>query len=148
MTTLAVQAVNNTRHSVTDPDIKFVGREENGGIVPTENAYFSTLNPSQHCIGVGPEKYDADVVVADIEGNWLVNQWTSEGVIIEGVAQNVLMQQNRPGNTSGRRIGYHFAKIGLPADAFAPLFSTLSSKYDGVTSQVTSTKGYYWMNVS
>lgn len=155
-TILFVQQVTNTRRSVMDANMEYVGRDETGTIVPTEKAYVSTLDPSTYCIGIGPEKYDvtgspryyADVVVADINGNWLANQWTSEGIIIEGVAQNVLMQQNRPGNTSGRRIGHHFARIGLPAYAFGPVFNTLGSKYEGCMSQVTSTKGYYWLNAS
>jgi len=58
------------------------------------------------------------------------------------------MQANRPGNTSGRRIGQHFARIGLPAHAFGPLFNTLGRKFDGCLSQVTPTRGYYWMNAS
>ncbi len=58
------------------------------------------------------------------------------------------MQANRPGNTSGRRIGQHFARIGLPAHAFGPLLNTLGRKFDGCLSQVTPTRGYYWMNAS
>lgn len=139
-----------------DPDQKYVGRDANGSIVPTEEAYASSLDPSMYCIGTGPEKYDvtgspryySDVVVADINGQWLINQWTSEGVVIEGVAQNVLMQQNRTGNQSGRRIGYHFARIGLPKMAFGPLFYTLASNFPGVIAQVSPTDGYYWMNAS
>lgn len=154
---LTVAPVNNTRRSVMDPEMEYVGRDpDNGSIVPTEKAYVSTLDPSMYCIGIGPEKYDttgspryySDVVVADIGGRWLVNQWTSEGVVLEGVAPNVLMQANRPGNTSGRRIGQHFARIGLPAHAFGPLFNTLAMKFEGCTSQVTPTRGYYWMNAS
>ncbi|XP_044715185.1 uncharacterized protein HRG_11162 [Hirsutella rhossiliensis] len=156
MVILPVQPVNNTRRSVMDPDMKFVGRDESGTIVPTENAYLSSLDPTRYCIGIGPEKYDttgspryyADVVVADMSGEWLVNQWTSEGIIVEGVAQNVMMQKSRVGNTSGRRIGFHFARIGLPAYAFGPLFNTLGKKFDGCLSQVTATTGYYWMNAS
>ncbi len=153
---LQTMPVTNTRRSVMDPEMEFVGRDANGSIVPTEKAYLSSLDPSRYCIGLGPEKFDttgspryyADVVVADINGEWLVNQWTSEGVVIEGVAPAVLMQANRPGNTSGRRIGIHFARIGLPAHAFGPLFNTLGQKFPGCLSQVTSTDGYYWMNAS
>ncbi|KAH8156705.1 hypothetical protein CIB48_g11546 [Xylaria polymorpha] len=155
-TTLKVMPVMDTRRSVMDPKQEFVGRDSNGSIVPTELAYVSTLTPEHYCIGTGPEKFDttgspryyADVVVADINGNWLVNQWTSEGVVIEGVAQNILMQTNRVGNTSGRRIGHHFARIGLPKFAFGPLFTTLNTNFGGTLSQISQTNGYYWMNAS
>ncbi|KAF4460193.1 hypothetical protein FALBO_13034 [Fusarium albosuccineum] len=155
-TELMVRPVNNTRVSVMDDAMEFVGRDEMGTLVPTERAYASSLAPSEYLIGIGPEKFDvtgsprfyADVVLADINGTWLSNQWTSEGVVIEGLAANVLMQQNKPGNTSGRRIGHHFARIGLPAYAFGPLFYTLGSKFEGCLAQVTQTTGYYWLNAS
>ena len=139
-----------------DPDQKFVRRDNSGSIVPTEKAYVSSLEPSQYCIGAGPEKYDvtgspryySDVVVADIRGNWLINQWTSEFVVIEGVAQNVLMQTNTTGNQSGRRIGHHFVRVGLPKIGFGPLFYTINAELPGVMAQVSETEGYYWMNAS
>ncbi|KAI0467031.1 hypothetical protein F4859DRAFT_518455 [Xylaria cf. heliscus] len=112
----------------------FVGRDSSGSIVPTELAYVSTLKTNQYCVRTGPEKFDttglpryyADVVVADIKGTWLVNQWTSdsEGVVIEDVAQNILMQSNRAGNTNGRR-------ISLPKFALGPLFTALNNKLPG-----------------
>ncbi|KAL9122243.1 MAG: hypothetical protein Q9187_001195 [Circinaria calcarea] len=156
MTKLNIMPVTDTRRSVMDPEMEFVGKDQNGSIVPTEKAYVSSLDPSQYCIGTGPEKYDvtgspryySDVVVADINGQWLINQWTSEMVVIEGVAQNVLMQTNRTGNQSGRRIGYHFARVGLPKMAFGPLFYTMSTQFPGVMAQIAETEGYYWTNAS
>jgi hypothetical protein len=156
MTKLSIMPVTDTRRSVMDPAMEFVGKDEGGSIVPTERAYVSSLDPTQYCIGTGPEKYDvtgspryySDVVVADVNGQWLINQWTSEMVVIEGVAQNVLMQTNRTGNQSGRRIGYHFARVGLPKMAFGPLFYTMSSQYPGVMAQIAETEGYYWTNAS
>lgn len=155
-TLLPINGVNNTRRSVIDSNMEFVGRDDHGSIVPTEKAYVSSLDTSQYCIGLGPDKYDvtgspryySDLVVADINGNWLINQWTSEGIILEGVSQQVIMQQNRPGNTSGRKIGVHFVRIGLPAYAFGPMFYSLSQRFPGCMSQVTITRGYYWLNAS
>jgi len=155
-TRLEVRSYDDTRRSIMDPDQEYVGRDDNGSIVPTEKAFVSTLTPEEYVIGLGPEKYDTtgtpryymDAVVASNTGAWLVNQWTSDSVVIEGVAQNVLMQQNRTGNTSGRRIGHHFARIGLPKYAFGPLFATLSEDFPGTMTQVAQTKGYYWMNAS
>jgi len=157
-TTLQIVPVKDTRRSVMDPDQKFVGRDENGSIVPTEEAYVSSLDPSHYCVGTGPMKYDttgsprfySDAVVADINGQWLVNQWTSEWVVIEGVAPNVLMQQHKTGSAtqSGRRIGYNFARIGLPKSSFGALFNTLAINHPGSMSSITETRGYYWTNAS
>lgn len=124
--------------------------------MPTEKAYISTLDASRYCIGTGPEKYDttgspryySDMVVADIRGEWLVNQWTSEGVVIDGVAQNILMQQNRPGNT--RAAGSCSTSRGLvcPRTPSAPCSTPWARKYEGCLSQVMPTRAYYWMNAS
>lgn len=38
--------------------------------------------------------------------------------------------------------------MGLPAYASGPTFNALSQKFDGCLSQVTATRGYYWMNAS
>jgi len=155
-TTLGITSVTDTRRSVADPDREYVTIDPNNTLVPTEKAYVSSLNPDQYTIGIGVPKYDttgspryyADVVIVDINSMWMVNQWTSEGIVIEGVANNVLMQQNRVGNVSGRRIGYHFARIGLPKFAFGALFNTLREKYPGTFTQVTPSEGYLWMNAS
>ena len=64
-------------------------------------------------------------------------------VIIEGVAIGVLNNQNRVGNKSGRRIGYNFARVGLPKAAFGPLFNTLTGMCPGIMSQISETEGYY-----
>ncbi|KAG6195316.1 hypothetical protein E4U35_008492, partial [Claviceps purpurea] len=53
-----------------------------------------------------------------------------------------------PGNITGRRIGIHFARIGLPAYAFGPMFNTLSTRFPGCLNQITETAGYYWVNAS
>ncbi|KAG8165344.1 hypothetical protein KVR01_005619 [Diaporthe batatas] len=138
LTVLAVHPVNNTKCSIIDPAMEFIGRDANWPIVPAEKDYLSSLDATQYYIGVNPEKYNTtstpscyvDIVVADIKGKWLVNQWTSEGVRRpRGRGPERLMQ-----------IGYHFARIGLPAYAFGPLFTIIGQKYDGVMSQVTSTK--------
>lgn len=151
-----IASVIETRRSSMDPEQIFVGRDDDGSIVPTENAYFSNIGPDKYVIGTGPEKYDVtgsprhytDLVMADVNGQWLVNQWVSEGIIIEGVSQQVLMQQGRQGNTSNRRIGHHFARIGLPKYAFGPVFNTIRSNWDGALAKVSETTGYYWVNAS
>ncbi|KIW76843.1 hypothetical protein Z517_09287 [Fonsecaea pedrosoi CBS 271.37] len=81
-------------------------------VAPLTDTRRSVIGPmgDQYCIGLGPQKYDttgspryyyANVVdKVDINGNWLVNQRTSEGVVrvvIECVSHNLLMQQNRTG---------------------------------------------------
>ncbi len=88
------------------------------------------------------------MVAADINGNWLVNQWTTGRIVIEGVAQNVLMQQKRTSNRSGRMIGYHFARVGLPQMAFGRLFNTLRTNFPRCLCPVVDTDGYHWMNAS
>ena len=155
-TVLQAMPVTDTRRAIADPDQEFVMIDENNTVVPTEKAYVSTLTPDQYCVGIGPPKYDitgsprfyADAVIADMKGSWLVNQWTSEMVVIEGVANNVLMQTNRTGNISGRRIGYHFARIGLPKFAFGPLFNTLNQNFPGTSAHISQSEGYLWMNAS
>jgi hypothetical protein len=79
----------------------------------------------------GPDKYDTTggpryhtrLAIADTTGSWLPSQWTSKGVVIEGVARSVMMQQGRQGNDSNKRKGRHFARIGLPKYASGPLFN-------------------------
>lgn len=155
-TELVIADVRDTRRSVMDPEQKFVGKDTDGSIVPQEEAYVSSLDPSTYCIGKGPGKFDitgsprcyTDLVVVDVQGRWLLNQWTSEWIVIEGVSPQVLMQTGRAGNQSNRRIGHHFARIGLPKLAFGPLFGTLQGKYSEVTSTLVETEGYYWTNAS
>jgi len=157
-TVLDVQGVTSTRRSVPDALMEFVGRDETGSIAATEKAHVSNLDPSTYCIGVGQPKYDitgspkhyVDAVIVDKKGEWLLTQWTSEWVVLEGVAPEVLMKQNKVGASlqSNRRIGVHFARIGLPKMAFGPLFNTLSANYPGIMSGIVETRGYYWMNAS
>lgn len=72
----------DTRRSVMEPDQKFVGKDSTGSIVPTEDAYVTVLDPSAHCIGTGPIKFDmtrspkyyTDAVIADINSSWLLSQ--------------------------------------------------------------------------
>jgi len=68
------------------PSVHIRWRDEGGSIVPAEEGYVSTLDPSEYCIGVGSYKYDitggtrhySDAVAAGIRGHWMLNQWTSE----------------------------------------------------------------------
>ncbi|KAK5162690.1 uncharacterized protein LTR77_011243 [Saxophila tyrrhenica] len=157
-TKLPINDVTDSRRSVMDREMKYVARDDNGTIVPTEEGYVSALDTSAYCIGVGPYKYDvtggarhySDAVVAGIGGDWMLNQWTSEWVVIEGVAPDVFMKQHRVGSATqnNRRIGVNFARIGLPKLAFGPLFNSLSENYPGVMGQIVQTPGYYWTNAS
>ncbi|KAF4981543.1 hypothetical protein FZEAL_2668 [Fusarium zealandicum] len=147
-TELVVDLVNNIRVSVMDEAIEYVGHDESGTLMPTEKTYASDLSPIEYVIGIGPDKLDvtgsptfyADVVIAEVNETWLSNQWTSEGIVIDDVAANVLMQQNRAGNTSGRRTGQQFTRIGLSAYAFGPLFYTPESKFEGCLTQARSAR--------
>ncbi|KAK6436905.1 hypothetical protein LTR95_006909 [Oleoguttula sp. CCFEE 5521] len=157
-TALIVNDVKDSRRSIIDPDQKYVGRDEQGSVGPTEEGYISALDPSKYCVGIGPFKYDitgspkhySDAVVAGIRGDWMLNQWTSEWVVVEGVAPDVFMKQHRVGaaTQSNRRIGINFARIGLPKLSFGPLFNTLSQNFPGIMSSIIETPGYYWMNAS
>ncbi|KAK1050097.1 hypothetical protein LTR74_017142 [Friedmanniomyces endolithicus] len=157
-TTLQLLDVKDSRRSVIDEHQEYVGRDEGGSIVPTEEGYISALDTSEYGVGIGPFKYDitgspnhySDAVVARIRGDWMLNQWTSEWVVIEGVAADVFMKQHRVGaaTQSNHRIGINFARIGLPKLAFGPLFNTLSLNYTGIMSTIIETAGYYWMNAS
>ena len=81
-TELQIEPVKDTRRSVMDVDQEYVGRDDNGSIVPQEAAYISSLDPTKYCVGTGPGKFDStgsprfykDLVVADFEGRWLLNQ--------------------------------------------------------------------------
>ena len=156
-TRLEIIQLAKTRWSVKDPDQEFVTTDISGSIVPTERAYVSRLDPHQYCIGtgpanyydvIGPPSYYSDIVVADITSNWMINQWTSESVVIERVARNVLTKTKQTVKQGGRGIGHHFARVGLPKTAFGPLFHTMMAHFPGVMAQVSETEGYYWMTAT
>lgn len=68
------------------------------------------------------------MVVTSVNGRCPLGQWTSEAIVINSVANKVLThwKQNKASNTSGRRSGFHFARIGLPKYAFGVAFNTLN----------------------
>lgn len=82
--------------------------------------------------GTGSPRFYTEVVLVGAVGTWLLNQWTSENVVLEGVALRVLQAADRQGNTAGRRIGYYFAHIGLLKYLFGPLFGMLNKNCPGV----------------
>jgi len=86
--------------------------------------------------------------MAGVSGDWLINQWTSDMCVLDGIDPSVLLKQTKQGNRTGRRIGVHFARVGLPKFAFGPLFSSLALEYPGFLDKVASTQGYYWVNAS
>ena len=155
-TLVEIMALNDSRTNVPDPNQEYVGVSSDGSIVTMEKAHISNLDPKQYVIGMGPQKFNTtgelrmytDAVVCDIDQKWLINQWTSDWVVIEGVARDVLMGPTRVGSKSGRRIGHEFARVGLPKFSFGPLFNSLQSQFPRVLSLVKVSDGYYWLNAS
>ncbi|KAH9827499.1 hypothetical protein Tdes44962_MAKER09693 [Teratosphaeria destructans] len=104
-TVLRCEDVKDSRRSVMDRDQKYVGRDEGGSLVPTEEAYVSPLDVSEYYVGIGPLKYVitgspkhySDAVVAGTRADWMLNQWTSEWVMIEGVIPDMSTKQHRIG---------------------------------------------------
>jgi hypothetical protein len=113
MTTLMVVLVTDSRLSVMDPEMKFVGRESSGSTIHTERTYLSAMDPSEYCLGIGPEKYDttgsprycSNVVVGDISGNWLVNRAGNIG-LDERFLRSILPQGYKMSNTTAIRTSY------------------------------------------
>ena len=50
--------VRDCRRSIMDKNQKYVGRDDGGSIVPTEEDCLSFLNVMDCCVGVRPFKYD------------------------------------------------------------------------------------------
>ena len=156
-TEIGIENVNDSRRAQADPNEEYVEVDESGNAGPTEKAYLSSIDPNEYLIGIGRANYDEtgqegkyymDAVMAGSSGSWLLNQWTSDLCVLDGIDPTVLTKATRQGNKSGRKIGVNFARIGLPKFAYGPLFNSLSKKYDGFMKKVSVTDGYYWMNAS
>ena len=73
----------------------------------------------------------------------------SDGVyLIKTNIVQVQEQLDAPGQTSRRRIGYDFARIGLPKWSFGSLFATLIDFCPGLDAKVKCTAGYLCVNAS
>ncbi|OBT60427.1 hypothetical protein VE03_10327, partial [Pseudogymnoascus sp. 23342-1-I1] len=149
--------VSDSRRTQADPAQEYVEIDDSGNSGPTEKAYLSAASSKDYVIGVGQQKYDTtgqnpryymDAVMAGSSGSWLINQWTSDMCVLDGIDPSVLLKQTKQGNKTGRKIGIHFARIGLPKFAFGPLFNTLNTEYPGFLDKVASTEGFYWVNAS
>jgi hypothetical protein len=156
-TILPIYQVTNSRSTKADPDQVFVEIDEQGNSGPSEKAYLSAIDTKDYVIGVGRKNYDTtgqnpkyymDAVMAGSGGNWQINQWTSDLCVLDGIDPSVLLKQTRPGNKNNRKIGIHFARIGLHKAAFGPLFNTLNQEYPGFLEKVSVTDGFYWVNAS
>lgn len=75
--------------------------------------------------------------------SWMVNQPTSYHVAVDGVAESILNIPPKPDAKSNRRIGYDFARVGLPKFAFGPMFHTLDMSFPGILSELKQSPDYY-----
>ena len=145
-----------TRRSTPDPQMKYLAIMSNGTVVSKPASWLPDIDTSEFKIGMGRVKPDektgkgklyTDIVMKG--PNWVLNQWTSKNVIMEGVPDNILDKPPRMINgRPERRIGHDFARIGLPKLSFAPIFETLKSSMPAVMDSVSITRGYYWINAS
>ena len=145
-----------TRRSIPDPESKYLSMANDGTVLTKSPAMLPNIPWTDFKLGLGEIKPDektgkskiySDVVMKG--SNWLLSQWTSKNVIMEGVADNILDKPPRMVNgRPERRIGHDFARIGLPKTSFGPIFETLKSSYPSLLNAVSVTRGYYWLNAS
>jgi len=145
-----------TRRSFADPQQKYLTTMPDGTTMTKKAAILPNISLSEFSLGLGKIKGDektgksklySDVVMKG--PNWLLSQWTSKDVVMEGVANNILDKPPRMINgRPERRIGHDFARIGLPKTSFGPVFETLKEVYGGILESVSVTRGYYWLNAS
>ncbi|KAL7801349.1 hypothetical protein V8C44DRAFT_346208 [Trichoderma aethiopicum] len=159
---LPVKVVRDTRRVVPDPDGIYVTYDDTRGALIRCAAFLNNIDPNKYCIGMGKVKGDqktgthrlySDVVMRARDGTWLANQWTCEGIVIEGVPRKTLDRFPRWIRSSARtvkerRLGHEYVRIGLPRMYFAPVLETLKSKYPKLLDGVSTTVGYYWLNAS
>jgi hypothetical protein len=148
--------LSETRRSIPDPEGKYLMTADNGTTVTKPAAILPTLTTNEYKLGLGKVKPDektgksklySDVVIKG--SNWILSQWTSKNVIMEGVADNILDKPPRMINGKPeRRIGHDFARFGFPKTSFGPVFETLKSIMPSILDGISTTRGYYWMNAS
>ncbi len=109
--------------------------------------YDSNLEPNEYCNGTRRQKYDtvdslcycSDVVVADLNGNWTLNL-----LVVKGVAQNTLTQQNSYYHQSGSRIS---TRASPCSRWYWALSNTLGTNFPSCLCQVSTTYNYFWINI-
>lgn len=153
---LTTVAMTETRRSIPDPNHHYLTTDDEGSIVTKKPAILPNPRWDEFKLGLGRVKADektgksklySDVVM--VGNNWLLSQWTSKNVIMEGVPEKILEKGARPSNgRPERRIGHDFARIGLPKTSFGPIFETLKTAMPSILEGVSVTRGYYWLNAS
>lgn len=153
---LGLVAESETRRSIPDPGNKYLKIANDGSVVTKASAILPNIPWSDFMLGFGSIKADektstskrySDVVMKG--ASWVLSKWTSENVVLEGVADNILDKPPRVTNgRPERRIGHDFARIGLPKTSFGPIFETLKMTYPSIMDGISITKGYYWLNAS
>ncbi|KAH7001760.1 hypothetical protein B0J12DRAFT_692603 [Macrophomina phaseolina] len=150
--------MSETRRSAADPMQKFVRKLNDGTYIATPASMLPNAPLGSYLLGMGTPKREqkldknkiySDVIMVGAKRDWILPQWTSKDVVMEGVPENLLSKPPRMNRgVPERMIGHHFARFGLPKKSFAPIFETLASGIPGILSKVTSTEGYYWVNAS
>jgi len=153
---LGTTIMADTRRSVSDPERMYVTTASDGSVLTRPAAILPVANWDLFKLGLGKVKPDektgknkvySDVVMKG--SNWLLNQWTSRDVVIETVPDAIMNKPPRIINGKPeRRIGYDFARIGLPKASFLPIFETLKASMPSLMEGVSITDGYYWLNAS
>lgn len=158
-TRLESMIIGETRRSVPDPGKKYLEIGDKGTVITKPAAYLPKISTSEYKLGLGKGKPDqkvgkariySDIVMLGTKANFVLNQWTSMNVIMEGVPQKILDKPTRT-NANGRperKIGHDFARVGLPKASFGPVFETLRDNMPGLFEEVSVTRGYYWLNAS
>lgn len=148
--------MSETRRSTRDPAGKYVGMANEGSITAKTSAWLGNIPWNEFKIGMGRPKPDEKTgkgkIYSDIvmRGNdWVLNQWTMNGVVMEGVPEHILDKPPRMiGGRAERRIGHDFVRLGLPALAVGPVLETIRGGMPNVMSSMSVTNGYYWVNAS
>ncbi|KAM0809307.1 hypothetical protein AB5N19_09650 [Seiridium cardinale] len=155
---VGTRPLNETRKSVPDKEHKYVTIGEKGTIITKPWAWLPRIAADQYVLGLGKPKADtktgkpklySDIVMVGKDPYFLLNQWTIEGVILEGVDRKVLDAPPRMNNgRPERRIGYDFARIGMPKLATGALLNTMIDSMPRVLGSVTEVMGLHWANAS
>lgn len=148
--------MSETRRSARDPAGKYVGVTHEGAVSAKPSAWLGNIGWNEFRIGMGRAKPDEKTgkgkVYSDIvmKGNdWVLNQWTMNDVVVEGVPEHILEKAPRMiGGRPERRIGHDFLRIGLSAKKVAPVLETIRAGMPNVMSSMSVTNGFYWVNAS
>ncbi|KAK9769772.1 hypothetical protein SCAR479_13555 [Seiridium cardinale] len=155
---VGTRPLNETRKSVPDKEHKYVTIGEKGTIIAKPSTWLPRIAADQYVLELGKPKADtktgkpklySDIVMLGKDPYFLLNQWTIEGVILEGVDRKVLDAPPRMNNgRPERRIGYDFARIGMPKLATGALLNTMIDSMPRVLGSVAEVMGLHWANAS